>query len=188
MKKLLILFCLILINICVPVNNASAENVRWQNPRMIYTYVPSGYRHSALMKEAFAYWSRITKNKIIFKYVNNKDKAQIKVRFVKDTSSISQLENALGITHYKAQKICKSDSCKTYLIQADIDIANNTPGGGLLVKDRVYGIMIHEIGHAIGLVEHSQDKKSLMYPYKISRNQTITQDDLAELAKLYGWK
>ena len=48
--------------------------------------------------------------------------------------------------------------------------------------------MIHEIGHAIGLVEHSQDKKSLMYPYKISRNQTITQDDLAELAKLYGWK
>ncbi len=188
MKKLLILFCLILINICVPLNNASAENVRWQNPQMIYTYVPSGYRHSALMKEAFAYWSRITKNKIIFKYVNNKDKAQIKVRFVKDTSSIAQLENALGITHYKAQRICKSDSCKTYLIQANIDIANNTPGGGVLVKDRVYGIMIHEIGHAIGLVEHSQDKKSLMYPYKISRNQTITQEDLNELAKLYGWK
>ena len=188
MKKLLILFCLILINIYMPTNNAYAENARWQNPQMIYTYVPSGYRHSALMKEAFAYLSRITKNKIIFKYVNNKDKAQIKVRFVKDTSSITQLENALGITHYKAQRICTSNGCKTYITQANIDIANNTPGGGALVKDRVYGIMIHEIGHAIGLIDHSQDKKSLMYPYKISRNQTITQDDLTELAKLYGWK
>ena len=47
--------------------------------------------------------------------------------------------------------------------------------------------MVHEIGHAIGL-DHSQDRMSIMYFEKNSRNQNITPADLKVLYKLYGWK
>lgn len=162
---------------------------RWENPQRIYTYVPSGNRQTELMKEAFAYWTKVTNGKVRFVYVNSPQKAQLRVRFVKDASVSSNSERALGVTYYnKSKTVCNGiTSCKDYLVLTSIDIADNAPQGALLRKDAVFRIMLHEIGHAIGL-PHNPDKMSVMYYAKASRNQALAKSDFDYLAKLYGWK
>ncbi len=198
MKKVMLSFVLILCILVGSVTIAFAENTvrqmvlvkhqRWENPQRIYTYVPAGSRNTELMKEAFAYWTRVTNGKVRFIYVNDIQKAQLRVRFVKDASVSSNHDNALGVTYYKKVKtVCKGMSCDAYMVLTTIDIADNAPRGALLRKDAVFRVMIHEIGHSIGL-SHSTDKMSVMYPTKLSRNQALSKSDFDSLAKLYGWK
>lgn len=186
MKKFLTVFILIIVNVLLFAPAAFSTGVPWKNPKMIYTYVPSDNRNSDLMREAFSYWMNVTNNRIIFKYVNNPKKAMINVRFVKDASKSSNMEHALGVTYPTYRQECYGTKCRVYMHHANIDIANNAPGGAMLKKDAVYRIMIHEIGHAIGL-NHSSDHMSVMYFQKGSRNQALTKSDFATLAKLYGW-
>jgi Ca2+-binding RTX toxin-like protein len=47
-----------------------------------------------------------------------------------------------------------------------------------------YGVIKHEIGHALGL-GHYGNTRTLMYPYY--SGQTITQSDIADAAELYGY-
>ena len=189
MKKVILSFVLILCILVGSVTIAFAENTvrqmvlvkhqRWENPQRIYTYVPAGSRNTELMKEAFAYWTRVTNGKVRFIYVND---------IQKDASVSSNHDNALGVTYYKKVKtVCKGMSCDAYMVLTTIDIADNAPRGALLRKDAVFRVMIHEIGHSIGL-SHSTDKMSVMYPTKLSRNQALSKSDFDSLAKLYGWK
>lgn len=180
MKKFLTLFVLILVFL-ISTGGAVFAVGGWTNPKSIKTYIEPNSKKE-LMKQAFAKWSIVTNNKIVFKYVSNPSDAQIKVIFVKD-ASMSGLENAIGVTHFQR------DVYTGEMKYAQIDIADHVPGsaGRLMPKDRIFRVMIHEIGHAIGL-NHSPDVKSIMYPTAISRNQDITKGDLNTLAKIYGWK
>jgi len=176
MKKIFtIIFIFAAMLICVqPV----IANARWQNPNSIRTYIEPNNKKE-LMKQAFAKWSQATNNKIVFKYVSSPDDAQITVKFVKDAEKATNMKNALGVTY--------PHHVNGIMVSADIKIADNAPGGALLKKDAVYRVMVHEIGHAIGILEHSPDPLSVMYYAKASRSQDISSADLKVLNKLYGW-
>lgn len=182
MKKNLMIFLIVFMFVISTGAAVFAANSYWANPKSIRTYIEPNSKKE-LMKQAFAKWSIVTHDKIVFKYVSNPENAQIKVKFVKD-ASMKGLEQAIGVTH------SQRNLATGELVFAQIDIADHVPGaaGKLMPKDRIYRAMIHEIGHAIGLLEHSTDRASIMYPAAISRNQAITQGDLNDLAKAYKWK
>ena len=178
MKKVLVFLILILCMFSLAKVVYAAPICRWDNPKAIKTYIEPNEKKE-LMKKAFAKWSQATNDKVVFVYISDPFNADITVKFVKDVSKDIKMERAIGaaIPQFLGHR----------LVIVDILIANNAPNGAMFRKDAVYQIMLHEIGHALGLFEHSKDPKSIMYPAKVSRYQDITPEDLANLAELYSW-
>ncbi len=176
-KRIVIIICLVLVffgTFCTV--SAKTVNRRWQYPTKIKTYIPQNHKRTIMMKHAFAEWSRLTNNKIIFRYVDSPKYAQVVVQFV---NVVPNAEREIGLT--------KSSFTSTGgMLRATIYIAEKTSSGYQLGKDAVYTVMLHEIGHAIGINEHSADLLSIMYPTEDDR-QEILKSDLRNLAKIYGW-
>ncbi len=177
MKKSLIAAVLFFVCMFSFIGSAYA-NAGWDNPKSIRTYIEPNDKKE-LMKQAFARWSQATDDKIVFRYVSSPDDAQITVEFVKDASKTSKMERAAGVTYPR--------TIGNRLVSAKIQIADNAPNGAAFRKDAVYRIMVHEIGHAIGIFQHSSDPMSIMYYAKGSRYQDIKPEDLKVLAKIYSW-
>ena len=153
-------------------------DAKWDNPKSIRTYIPQHSKRE-LMKQAFAQWTKFTNGKIIFKYVSDPKNAQIKVKFVKDIYDVTGNKTTIGQTYH--------ESMGSKMISAVITISDRSPNGAAFKKDAVYRVMVHEIGHALGIFGHSQDPKSVMYYARINRHQHLTEDDLKYIGKLYGW-
>ena len=49
----------------------------------------------------------------------------------------------------------------------------------------LFQVALHEIGHNLGL-EHSNERKSIMYPYLLDGNDALDTDDIAGIQALYG--
>lgn len=179
MKKFVSIFLFLFLCIAgVSSVNAATVQKRWANPKHLNTYIQPGLERSTMMEHAFAEWSRLTKNKVVFYYVDSPKDADIEVIFVDRVPG--NMQNATGLTN------CLY-SAKHEMIHAKILIPAKSTAGRTLSRDDVYTSMLHEIGHAIGIVVHSTNPNNIMYPL-IDAKREITKYDLAELYRIYGWQ
>lgn len=172
---LLIFFSLMLI----PNEVFAVTQKKWKNPKNLKTYIQPGYGRSELIKKAFRAWSAATKDKVVFYYVDTPEEAQIDVSFgdkIKGTNN----PGTAGLT--------RSSYLGDEMVHAEILIPVKTSSGIELPQELVYISMLHEIGHALGILNHSTNPQNLMYPTTQSIDKTITKYDLAELYRIYGWK
>ena len=174
MKKILFLLFSIII--------LSAGSVfAYINPRWGYfplnVYIEP-HSKKALVEKAFSTWqseSGIAK----FRYVTSeKYYPNIVVKFADKNPNQkgSNFENAVGLAY--------SYTPLGFYAKATITIYLTSPGGGTPLSDnQIYGIALHEIGHAMGL-GHSPINTDIMSP--IEHGQTsLSQNDIERFKLIY---
>ena len=152
----------------------------------IKVYIPKKDMLSTTMQHAFMDWQKHTSNNFTFEFVGTKSTANMEVIFVESgISGICRNGDALGCTTYHRARTVYGNQkilgAKIYISMLD---NNNKP----MTKNQVYTIMLHEIGHALGL-GHSNDKNSLMYVgtnHEMAEGQEIQPEDIKQLYNLYG--
>lgn len=127
------------------------------------------------MKKAFGRWQSATNKFVTFTFVDSPDNADITADFVEQLPG-------------KAVGVCKTSYSyrtgqETIITKAEINLANKNMYERILTDDEYYRVMLHEIGHALGL-PHSEKLNSIMKPYS---NQiiNISIDDRKALKELY---
>jgi len=148
---------------------------RWQYPKKIKTYIPPNHKRTEMMKHAFQRWTKVTNQQVIFVYVPDKKTAQLEVEFV---NVIPNADREVGLT----QTVTTAGN---HILRSKIYIAEKNSRMQSLSEDAVFTVMLHEIGHAIGL-EHTTEPMSIMYPTEDDR-QEIQKSDLKNLSEIYGW-
>ena len=118
-------------------------------------------------QKAFEEWeAAINCNKIKFVQVGDRTDADIIYMFQR-----ANYENDIGLCQYRFNN-------KNELTGAIITV-------GLIYKHLIYQIMLHEVGHAIGICGHSPHAKDVMHAYS-NRNDVLTDNDRKIINTIYS--
>lgn len=183
MKK--IITVLVLLLFIAPLS-FGLEKPRWVG-LPIYVYIQENGYMSNLMKQAFITWQTQSKNLVRFKFVTSPSNANIEVEFVDFVSGCGDTANAVGCTEMSTRA---GQYYKSYVTIGTKEYIRDFSGGHYTrkivtrKKEHIYGVMLHEAGHAIGL-GHSASKGSIMYPFDLDDMQYLTKEDINLLYKKY---
>ena len=182
MKKIFTsIFVLITLTLCC----IGAERPRWVG-LPIYVYIPEYGKMSSMMKEAFLSWEERSNSLVRFKFVDSPSNANIEVEFVDFVANCSDIR-AVGCTEMVTRA---GQYYKSYVTIGTKEYIRKFEGGKYIRKmvtrsrEHIYGVMLHEAGHSIGL-GHSSNSKSIMFPQDLDSMQYLTDDDLELLYKKY---
>ena len=189
-KRFFLLLCIMIIGMA---SVSALSKPRW-SVRPIKVYIPGTTYNSQIMKNAFLQWQTRTNSAVWFNFVsdNKKGEEDITVHFVESDTKCgspyaigcakSRIDPDGFYSHvdiYIASKI-------VYTLKGDDGtIAKKTT---LISAPQIYRVMLHEIGHAIGIHEHSKNPNSIMYAYSlddVNIPQRLTDDDLTFVYKVY---
>lgn len=145
-----------------------AQNLKWGKMPLLVCLPPNS--NNTMMKEAFTNWQKATKDKVSFVFLtaNSCPDAQITVSYVSNkTNSNTAFSFRNG-----------------YLKKAHIEISFLTRDGQKAQKEVLLPLMMHEVGHAIGIIDHTNTPKSVMQPV-VKAGYYITEDSIREINNLY---
>jgi predicted Zn-dependent protease len=138
------------------------------------------------MRRAFDEWEELSNDLIRFKFVKRPLEADITVEFVDFVTNCNN-NRAVGCS----RNITKGRNYYKALVTIGTKDTNIVLKDGQFSRqltyrpvENIYGVMLHEIGHALGL-GHSEEKESIMYPLDLPTLQYLTKSDLDLLYQKY---
>jgi len=184
MKKILLIFIFTLLSIFTFTTTALALSGIWMNTKGLKVYIPPKDMLTTTMTHAFQEWQRKTNNYFSFQFVNTKSTANIEVIFMDSgIPEICKNDGALGCTKVSTLQ----NHLGTRIRRATVYISRKSNNGRVMSNTQVYTIMLHEIGHALGL-GHTKEPTSIMYAgtnQTMATKQEIQISDLNLLYNLY---
>ena len=142
----------------------------------VTVWIQSGnYKTSA--KRAFSEWQTKTQGLVRFYFVESPKDAQITVSFSDDISQTAS-GDALGITNLAIVG-------GKYINRAEMTIKTSTPNGAKQTTSQVYSVVLHEVGHALGVRGHSSNKYDVMYPSDDNYRNVLSNRDVNTIKQIY---
>ncbi|MBR5304725.1 MAG: matrixin family metalloprotease [Candidatus Gastranaerophilales bacterium] len=159
-------------------NHVVDVQVIWLNPKNIKVYIEKSSK-SHILENAFKIWDKALRNDMNFVFVSNQEEADICIDYTEKLNG-----NAVGVTYPKYVKI----QGKIYLYKSKILIAKKDSIGFIQSDAKLLKVVLHEIGHAIGIIGHSNSINDIMYPTTAStKNTSPSLRDVDTVNKLYGF-
>lgn len=151
----------------------------WINPKNIKVYITPDELKGYIFTRSFKTWDDALGSDLNFKYVKTPNEADIIIKYVDKLS-----DNQAGVTKTSHIKI----QGKIYLAKAEISISKHSPIGFKFTDAQLNKTTLHEIGHAIGILGHSDNINDIMYPTTASpRLSTVSKKDIETVRKIYGF-
>ena len=138
-------------------------------------------RFGEILRTAFGEWSKASEGKVTFRFVDNSDDADIRCSW---TSDPSQFKN-----HGEGgeAKILYDPAIGTVESATIVILTVATVGLDKISDNRMRFAALHEVGHALGLAEHSPNPEDIMFfadsPADLKRG--LTERDRQTILRLY---
>ena len=171
MKKLLLIICFIF-TIFLSANASTIIVAPHWNKETISVYIPKDNKKSITMKHAFQKWENNSYDKLKFNYVEKKP-ADIEVEF-----SETAMTNDTPISGYSVT--LQNNEIKN----AKIDISTKNIKN--YSNDYVYTVMLHSVGHALGLQDTNRKGSGIMYS-PVNEKIDLTKRNIKKLYALNNW-
>lgn len=128
----------------------------------------------ALVRQALATWQKASAGKVSFTVVSKPTLADINVSWAKQLT-----HNRLGVSPFEAMG--------NRITKADVTVATHDPVQGLpLEREALARVILHEVGHALGLQGHSANPQDVMYFSNTPQTSAmLTPRDVKTLGLLY---
>lgn len=149
--------------------------VKWTS-MPIKVWVESGI-YSASAKKAFMQWQSKTQNVVSFNFVDKPQEAQITVYF-KPSIDKAPSGDALGVTRVYTDN-------KNIARKAQMDIKSITQTGVKQTPNQIYAVVLHEVGHALGMDGHSKNQYDVMYPSDDNYRNSLSNRDINTVKYMY---
>ena len=170
-----------------PLNN---QIVRWEDDAfpLKVSILGGDEIYKKAVKEAFDYWTKTTKNFFSFAYTDNPNEADVKVSIVGQAATNCQDEGC-----YYVAALTEPEIKHDILQYTDMKLYTQDPYGRTVSPEQLQKVTMHEIGHVLGIMGHSENPEDIMYASEqhnkqdyFSRYRTaLSHNDINTLNYLY---
>ncbi len=167
--NLIIIFIVSVLTI-LPVMCVADYGPSWDKNK-INVFIPKEEKYSAMMERAFLKWQNMSFGQLEFIFVDEEKSADIEVEFVAETDGSDGDIGSYSLT----VKGGALTGAKITIVADGTKYSNNM----------IYTVMLHEIGHALGL-QDSKRKLGIMHS-PVDETQDIISNDIIKLFRLNGW-
>ena len=167
------------------INNAVTSNgmyVRWDRTKPIRVYVDTAnttIEYSNEVKKAVKQWTEALKGTATIVPAYSAQSADIVVVFSRKTFEITKTHHTLGTT-------LPQYTSNSLLRLSKVELSTMSPSGKVYSPVLVYNTALHELGHALGIWGHSQNKSDIMYAYADDNyRRSLSARDIRTIKLLY---